>query len=77
MPGEKNAGADAGAPAKFRQIEGEKVIAGQRVHGVQVLRPVRFFVTESCPAAGCTVQAIKELRFDLQMRSRNCVHMWS
>ncbi|CAE7639310.1 unnamed protein product [Symbiodinium sp. KB8] len=39
MPGEKNAGADAGAPAKFRQIEGEKVIAGQRVHGVQVLRP--------------------------------------
>ncbi|OLP95130.1 hypothetical protein AK812_SmicGene22763 [Symbiodinium microadriaticum] len=58
MPGEKNAGADAGAPAKFRQIEGEKVIAGQRVHGVQVLRPVRFFVTESCPAAGCTVQDV-------------------
>lgn len=54
MAGEKNkAGADAGAPARFRQMDTEKVVFGQCIHGVQVLRPVRFFVTESCPGVGC------------------------
>ena len=39
--------ADAGAPAKFRWIRSEKTVTGELVRGLQVLQPVKFFVSDS------------------------------
>ena len=39
--------ADAGAPAKFRWMRAEKTVNGQVVSGLQVLQPVKFFVSDS------------------------------
>ena len=39
--------ADAGAPAKFRWMRSEKTVNGELVHGLQVLQPVKFFVSDS------------------------------
>lgn len=40
--------ADANAPAKFRQMDSERVHNGVTQQGVQVLQPLRFFVPDSC-----------------------------